>query len=144
MVKRRSYSSTDDCFPRSKLLSPRTPKNTPTTTVRFDFSNMTVTPKRRSVSLSDSTEKVMAFKRVCRKYTISTEIAEQLAKIGDEIMKDYDSIFNSFNIASLYQFFDVAMGVKRKRSSNGQQKTSRKRKISGYLGIVILHILTNM
>ena len=131
----------------------------------FDFSKLTTTtttttttktPKRRSASLSsvedESSTTSITFQRVCRKYTISGEVAEQLAKIGDEIMRDYESMLKEFNVVSLYQFFNVAMGMKRRRTVSSQQQqqeqqradNSRRRKISGYLGILLIHLIKNL
>ena len=145
MVKRRSYSAAnDECFSsRNKLLSPKTPNNT--NNIKFDFSKVDVTArKQRAISLSDDTEVTTAFRRACRKYTINTEIAEHLARIGDEIMKEYSSTFENLNVVSLYQFFDVAMGQKRKRKSSQPKQPSRKRKISGYLGLLLLYFVTQV
>jgi len=147
MVRRRTYSAAnDECFSsRNKLLSPKTPNNISGVATKFDFSKINVTTiKRRAVSLSDDMEATTAFKRVCRKYTINTEIAEQLAKIGDEIMKEYSSTFENLNVASLYQFFDVSMGVKRQRKSSQPKQQTRKRKISGYLGLMLLYFVSQV
>ena len=158
MVKRRAFSSSDEYTSsrKNKILSPRTPKNMQQHQQFFDFSKIkttTTTTKRRSESWSGVEEptRTTNFRRVCRKYTISSEVAEQLAKIGDEIMRDYESVFKNFSLVSLYQFFNVNMGVKRRRTVSQQQQqqqqraeNSRRRKISGYLGILLLHFITNL
>ena len=161
MVKqRRSFSSSDEStWRRSKLLSPRTPKNTQNKQF-FDFTKTTTTKtssaKGRSVSWSsydtETTTTVTpskSFRRDCRKYTINSEVAEQLAQIGDEIMRDYGNVFRDFNLVSLYQFFNVTTGVKRRRPArqnrqHQQEETSNRRKISGYLGILLLHFVSSL
>ena len=122
------------------------------TTTKFDFTKLAnnvtnaAKNKRRSKSLTDDVEKVFAFRRACRKYTISTEVAIRLAEIGDEIMRDHASLFENFNVASLYQFFNANMGVKRRRGfqATNQNTTSNRRKISGYLGLALLFLITQI
>ena len=168
MVKRRAFSSSDEYTiassqRKNKILSPRTPKTMLKHQQYFDFSKITTTttktttktPKRRSASWSGVADEPsttsITFRRVCRKYTISGEVAEQLAKIGDEIMRDYEAMLNEFNIVSLYHFFNAAMGMKRRRTVSPQQQhqhqraeNSRRRKISGYLGILLIHFIKNL
>ena len=162
MVKRRAFSSSDEytiASPqrKNKILSPRTPKTMHKHHQYFDFSKITKTttttktPKRRSASWSGVADEPsttsITFRRVCRKYTISGEVAEQLAKIGDEIMRDYEAMLNEFNIISLYHFFNAAMGMKRRRTVSPQQQHQRaenRRKISGYLGILLIHFIKNL
>lgn len=167
MVKRRAFSSSDEYTSASsqrknKILSPRTPKAMLKHQQFFDFSKITTattatkatiaTPKRRSVSWSGFEDELSTsanFRRVCRKYTITGEIAEQLAKIGDEIMHDYESMLKELNVISLYQFFNVAIGLKRRMTVSPQQhqqqraEKSRRCKISGYLGILLIHFIKN-
>lgn len=155
MVKIRSFSATDECFqsrkntlrilsPRSPLLSPKplkTPK-TPTSATKFDFAKIKPPiKKQRSVSLSSELEKVISFKRHCRKYTINTEISLQLAKIGDEISIDYAHIFQNFDMATIRLMFE---GSRRRNRNATTNTTSRKRKISGYLGQMLLYLASSI
>lgn len=137
MVKIRSFSASDECFTRKdarKLFSPKTP----TTSSKFDFSKLKPPIKtQRSVSMSTEHEKVVSFKRHCRKYTINTEIGQQLAKIGDEIGADYAHIFKNFDMRSVQVLLEG-------NEETGRCTISKKLKISGYLGLLLLHLVSQI
>lgn len=157
MVKMRSFSSSDgESYYRKefrKILSPKTPtkknlkfdfnfncknninNNTATTSSNIKSNNRIKPPmkKQRSISLTNEIEKVISFKQNCRKRSVSAEISERLARIGDEINEEYAHIFRQLDVAILY---NMIQGERR--------RYSRRNEIRKYVGFALFQLLNHI
>ena len=77
-----------------------------------------------------------------RTLSYSSEIAEQLALIGDEITETLGSQLNNSVLLALLQGYFGRLNEQNNR--NIQDENTPKRKISGYLSYVIRELITRM
>ena len=99
--------------------------------------------KKRAITLSSALEREMRIETTkTRTTTVRTEISNELAQIGDEILTMYGEALGKKIGILLMGSTCTTTKLKRDKENETTEKSSKRRKISGLLGQIMIHIAT--